>query len=151
MSSTETTLAQASLPQRIQQKHEYSRVLLELSGRQQELVESQEYDALITLLQQKQAVLEALHHVSGGNLSLATTWQQQRSQLPEPVRQTCEKWLEQTESFLTAAMQIEQFCTDQMQERRDETQSQLAAVSGSLVVHDAYNDLPVSNYFDMNR
>ncbi|WP_237226833.1 hypothetical protein [Rubinisphaera sp. JC750] len=152
----ETTMQNAELPlgelcKRLQQKFEYARLVDGFSAQQQTFVAGGDYDGLVRLLGQKQAAVEQLQAASQATPPLLDQWKRNRDQLPQILRDQCERWLAATEKFLADIKQRDEQCTQEMQQRRDETQSQLAAISAAINTQDAYADPVESRHFDMNR
>ncbi|MCA8983131.1 MAG: hypothetical protein R3C12_11320 [Planctomycetaceae bacterium] len=139
------------LRRRFQRKYEYSRVLLELATQQQELIEGDDFTGLIQLLARKQTLIEALQAVSVVEPPLVTQWRLCRDRMEPGMRRECEAWLEQSEQLLEQLLEFEQQCASRLQRQRNDTQQQLAAVSGTLHVQEAYQDFPEASHFDMNR
>lgn len=149
--TTSSPEIESNLANRLQQKYEYSRVLLELSQQQQGLIEQQDYDQLVPLLLQKQTLIEALQATSQTTPSLPELWKQHRDTLPPLLRQECESWLERSEQMLEELMSYEQACTSQLLRQREETQHFLAAASDSLQIQNAYEEFPTHSQFDINQ
>lgn len=152
----ETTMQNAELSlgelcKRLQQKFEYARLVDGFSAQQQTFVDGGDYDGLVRLLGQKQAAVEQLQAASQATPPLLDQWKRNRDQLPQVLRDQCERWLAATEKFLADTRQRDEQCTQEVQQRRDETQSQLAAISAAINTQDAYADPIESRHFDMNR
>ncbi len=134
-----------------QRRHEYARMLLELSTRQQQLIETAEFSSLIELLLRKQTVLDELQAISQTDPPLLEQWKDKRDSISQTERQECDHWLSLSEQVLSELMDLEQRCTSQLQHKRDTTQTQLEAVSGTIHLQDAYSQPPVSHQFDRSQ
>ncbi|MBL4883547.1 MAG: hypothetical protein JKY95_03290 [Planctomycetaceae bacterium] len=134
-----------------QRRHEYSRLLLELSTKQQELIGQGQYNELIELLLKKQTILDALQSLSGTDPPLLEQWKENRETISVALRRECEHWLSLSEQVLAELMDLEQTCTSQLQQKRDATQSQLEAVSNTIHVQDAYSQESFDSQFDRSQ
>ena len=134
-----------------QRRHEYARLLLELSNKQQTLIDEGEFSDLIELLLRKQTVLDELQAISQTDPPLLEQWKEKRDSLSGTHRQQCEQWLAQSEEVLAELMDLEQRCTSQLQHKRQATQSQLEAVSSTIHLQDAYHHRPINSRFDRSQ
>jgi len=139
------------LCRRLQQKCEYARIIDDLSSQQQELIDAGDYSGLVQLLARKQTAVEYLQNASQVDPPLVEQWKQKRDQLPQELRIQCERWLSATETYLQETRSRDEKCTAEMQQRRDQTETQLAAISAAIHTQDAYRDPVESRHFDMNR
>ncbi len=134
-----------------QRRHEYARLLLELSTKQQSLIEEGEFSGLIELLLRKQTVLDELQAISQTDPPLLEQWKKMRDTISMAHRNECDQWLVRSEEILAQLMDLEQRCTSQLQHKRDATQSQLEAVSSTIHLQDAYTQPPVNSRFDRSQ
>ncbi len=134
-----------------QRRHEYARLLLELSNKQQRLIEEGEYSGLIELLLRKQTVLDELQAISQTDPPLLEQWMKKRDSLSGVHRQECEQWLAQSEKILAELMDLEQRCTSQLQQKRETTESELEAIASTIHLQDAYTQPPAGSRFDHSQ
>jgi len=134
-----------------QRRHEYARLLLDLSTQQQELISHAQFGGLIELLLRKQTLLDALQELSQGEPPLLQQWENNRNLIPETVREECEHWLALSEQVLADLMELEQTCTSELQQKRDHTQTQLEAVSNAVHMQDAYHQDSFQSQFDRSQ
>ena len=116
------------------------RALLELSHRQQTLIEADDYTELLAVLGRKQVLLSRLEDVNRRYPDLREQWQASRSALPAEHRSTCEHLLAETEHCLAELLLVEQSSTESLTTRRDATQHELQAIARGSQAHEAYRD-----------
>jgi hypothetical protein len=114
--------------------------LLELSRRQLQLVETDDYPQLLGLLGGKQQIIGRLEAISSREPRLWEAWRRERDSLAPVVRQACEETLAETEVVLAELLEHERISTDTLARRREQTARQLQAVSGGSRVNQAYRD-----------
>jgi hypothetical protein len=114
--------------------------LLQLSRRQLELVESDDYPQLLGLLGGKQQIIGRLEAISVREPRLWDEWRRDRNYLAPVVRQACEQTLAETEVVLAELLEHERVSTDTLARRREQTARQLQAVASGSRVNQAYRD-----------
>jgi hypothetical protein len=114
--------------------------LLELSRRQLQLVETDDYPQLLGLLGGKQQILGRLEAISIREPHLWDDWRRERDGLARATRQACEQTLADTELLLAELLEHERLSTDTLARRREQTARQLQAVAGGSRVNQAYRD-----------
>jgi hypothetical protein len=119
---------------------EYSKALLKLSLRQQELIQEEDYTSLLDVLGQKQRLLGQLDQYTSQLPRLWEKWQADRAQLPGELRETCETILQESEAVLAQLLQNEDTSTKSMVVRRDQTRQQLQSLNQGGKVGEAYRD-----------
>jgi hypothetical protein len=123
--------------------------LLEQSRTQQQLVETEAYDELLTLLARKQQLIGRLEEIGRTRPDLGRDWRAARDGLSSLARDTCDRILEETENLLRELMERERESTAALAQRRDETRRQLQTVAAGSRVNDEYRDslAPATNRF----
>lgn len=123
--------------------------LLRLSREQSELVESEDYDRLLSLLAGKQRVIGRLEEIGRARPELWRLWRASRDSLTGVSRRTCEEILVETETMLSELMERERVSTEALTKRRNDTQRQLHCVAAGARVNDEYRDslAPATNRF----
>jgi len=114
--------------------------LLELSQRQLELVEKNDYAQLLGLLGGKQQIIGRLESLGRSRPGLWDDWRSDRNQLAPLARQACEEVLAQTEALLARLLEHERTSTETLARRRDQTARELRAVAAGGRVNQAYRD-----------
>ena len=114
--------------------------LLELSQRQLDLVESDDYSRLLGLLGGKQQIISRLEDIGKGRPRLWEEWRAERDRLPAPDRQACEQALAETEALLARLLEQERVSTESLARRRDHTARELRSVAAGSRVNQAYGD-----------
>lgn len=126
-------------------RRECCRALLSLSAEQASLIATDDFSALLSLLEHKQHLLETLLESHAPHNELRHAWQTSRDHLPASVRQECEQTLAETESLLRQLLEHEQTATELLTARRNATEQALQAVRAGQAAHTAYDASPVSN------
>ena len=119
---------------------EYSKALLKLSLKQQDLIEHEDYTGLLDVLGQKQRLLGQLDQYTSQLPRLWEKWQTDRDRLPADQRETCETILQESETVLSRLMQNEDTSTKSMVVRRDQTRQQLQSLNQGGLAGEAYRD-----------
>lgn len=128
--------------------------LLELSRRQLQLIEADDYAQLVSVQGRKQQILERLNAISPAAPTLKDRWARDRDLLPPDDRRECDRTLAESESLLATLLEEEQASATRLVERRDETQKQLESLGHGALAHDAYRrSLPThdARNLDINR
>lgn len=149
---SETT--QPEILQHLHTRREYCRALLNLSRRQRNFIARGNYTELLSVVARKQRVLGRLDALRQSRPNLLPQWQQVRETIPPGLRDDGDSALRETETLLAELLAEEQFCTEQLQQRREATRRQLAEVSDGRLAHQAYGTGPTDNshqYLDVNR
>lgn len=123
-----------------QTRHDQSRILLTLSKQQQQAIEHNQMDDLLSILGRKQKVITAMEVLSKQQPELWKNWKHERDQFSEHIQRHCDRLLQETENFLAQLIQQEQQDTDALTKRRDETKTQLEQISQSVQTNQAYRD-----------
>ena len=123
--------------------------LLELSQRQLDLVEADDYSRLLGLLGGKQQIISRLEEMGRGRPRLWDEWRQERGRLAPDVRQRCEETLAETEDLLARLLEQERISTECLARRRDDTARELRSVAAGSRVNQAYGEslAPVTHRF----
>jgi hypothetical protein len=123
--------------------------LLELSHRQHDLVEADDYSRLLGLLGGKQQIISRLEEIGNGRPGLWDEWREERGRLTPDVRERCEQALAETEELLARLLELERVSTECLARRRDETARQLQSVAAGSRVNQAYGEslAPVTHRF----
>jgi len=123
--------------------------LLELSQRQLDLVEADDYSRLLGLLGGKQQIISRLEAIGKVRPRLWDDWRAERDRLAPGERQACEETLAQTEALLARLLEHERVSTESLTRRRDDTARALRSVAAGNRVNQAYGDslAPVTHRF----
>lgn len=119
----------------------YSAALLELSERQQHLIEAEDYEQLLELLAHKQQLIDDWLIRQQAWAPVWSTWRQARTGLDAATRDRCEALRLVSDELMQRLMKTEDAATEELLRRRGETQQQLAATNNGLAVAGAYHDL----------
>jgi len=114
--------------------------LLELSQRQLDLVEADDYSRLLGLLGGKQQIISRLEEIGRGRPRLWDEWREERGRLAPDVRQRCEQALAETEDLLARLLEQERVSTESLARRREHTARELRSVTAGSRVNQAYGD-----------
>lgn len=114
--------------------------LLELSKRQVDLVEADDYTQLLGLLSGKQQIIGRLEAIGKLQPRLWDDWRAERESLGSAARQACEQTLAKTEALLARLLEHERVSTETLARRRDHTAEQLRTVTTGSRVNQAYRD-----------
>jgi hypothetical protein len=117
-------------------RRDLSRSLRELSARQREALEGQDYDALIGLLSEKRSVIDRLVMLTPS----AHDWMAKRQTLPVSEREEGEALLSETNRLLAEINDAERVAVDELTSQRERTRSQLLEINAAGRVHSAYRD-----------
>ena len=135
----------------LQHRRKHCRDLLELSRRQIQFIETNDFTQLMATLAQKQRILGRLDEVKRRYPELSRQWVALRDSGMPAVRNDCESLIADTESILAELLESEKEGTTQLTERRDATRRQLEAVSQGVHVNQGYADTtPVLNHRFLN-
>lgn len=129
------------------------KALLDLSARQQSLIEESDYSSLVDLLGHKQQLVDELTQRNFEGNDLWVAWQHQRTSLVETERQRCERVLDETDLLLKQLMELELSSTSELSSRKDVVQSALAEVHQGGQAAFAYqspDEVPVSRRLDLD-
>lgn len=112
------------------------RALIELSQRQAALISSNDYAALIDLLQQKQCLIDEL---IGPPDAPWKTWPSHRDTVSPPLRAECAAALAEAEHCLQMLLAEEKDHTELLRTKRTTTEHELALVNHSHQTYTAYH------------
>jgi hypothetical protein len=135
----------------LQHRRKHCRDLLELSRRQNQLIDAGNYSHLMSTLAQKQRVLGRLDEVKRRYPELSQQWSSLRDSGLPALRTDCEALIAETEAVLAELLESERQGTDQLAARRDATRRQLESVSQAVHVNQVYADsAPTLNHRFLN-
>ena len=137
---SETDTGVVDFPAIFKTRLEYCRALQSLSIRQMELIQANDYSAMLQVLSQKQQLLERFDSLNQRHPELWQLWQNTREELEPEWRSDCEQMLAESESILDDVLQRDNDGTELLSERRDQTQRQLQSIASGSQVHTAYRD-----------
>ena len=140
--------------QAFQIRHEYSRLLLELSKEQQKCIDESDTTKLLEVLSQKQRVVDEYVNMRNQQPNLAKDWKAVRNSFDQQSRQKCDHFLEQAEAMFLQLMTSEKECTQQLTEQKNKTEQQLRTVTAGVAAHHSYHDEQVVNapkHLDINH
>ena len=138
----------------LKQRRTYCRELLDLSRRQNRVIEASDYTSLLSILGQKQRVLVQLDDLKHRHPELGDQWERLREGGPAPVRRDCTEIISEIEAILAELMQTEKDGADELGQRRETTRRQLQSIAQGVHINDTYRDnvAPFSHRFlDTNR
>lgn len=114
--------------------------MLELSQAQAESVRKDDYTELLSLLDQKQGLLDDVARAAVEQAEVWQSWADQRDRFTADERLQCERELVRIEELLAQLLREEQAGTDLLSERRRATQRELASLNRGVRVREAYGD-----------
>lgn len=138
----------------LKHRQAHCRELLELSRRQNHVIDASDYSSLLGILGQKQRILGRLDELKRRYPGLGQQWTALRETGVPRIRQECEGIISETEAILAELVQTEKEGADQLCERRETTRRQLEAIAQGFHVNETYLDnvAPFSHRFlDTNR
>jgi hypothetical protein len=128
--------------------------LLNLSQRQNQVIDASDYSSLLGVLGQKQRILGRLDEINRRYPELGRQWAALRETGIAGVRRECEGVISETEAILAELVQTEKDGAEQLGQRRDATRRQLESIAQGVHVNETYRDniAPFSHRFlDINR
>lgn len=126
-------------PRIFSQRRECFANLLELSEEQRQLINQDDYTALLALQGRKLRVIGELEAIGQQHPELMPVWRSSRAALPASTRQACEALLAESERFLSELLAQERNDTQMLTDRRAETQRQLYGLTAGARAQTAYN------------
>ena len=135
-------------------RRQHCRSLLTLSKQQRELIDTDDYSQLLSVLGKKQRILGRLEELTSRHPNFGRQWQTQRDSLDSNIRKEGECVLSEIEAILSELLELENESTTVLSHRRDETKRQLETLSQGTQTHEAYRDnlAPVtSRHLDIDR
>lgn len=122
-------------------RRECCRALLSLSREQQQLIDADNYEELVTVLQMKQHLVDEL--LGCGNAPW-TSWKQERAVLSAADQQAGDALLAETESLLRTLLDEEQLGVTRLMNRRDVTERELTQITSAQQIQSAYHSTTIS-------
>jgi FlgN protein len=138
----------------LKHRRKHCRDLLDLSRRQNRVIDASDYSSLLGVLGQKQRVLGRLDEINRRHPELSRQWAALREAGQPGVRRECEEIISETEAILAELVQTEKDGAEQLSQRRDATRRQLESIAQGVHVNETYRDnvAPYSHRFlDLNR
>ncbi len=138
----------------LKQRRTHCRELLDLSRRQNRVIDASDYTSLLSILGQKQRVLMRLDELKRRRPDLGEQWELLRNSGPETARRECEEVISEIEAILAELMQSEKDGADELNQRRETTRQQLETIAQGVHINETYRDnvAPFSHRFlDTNR
>jgi hypothetical protein len=138
----------------LKHRRSHCRDLLDLSRRQNRVIDASDYSSLLVVLGQKQRVLGRLDEIKRRYPELGRQWSALRETGLPSVRRDCEAVISETEAILAELVQTEKDGAEQLCQRRDATRQQLESIAQGVHVNETYRDnvAPLSHRFlDVNR
>ena len=123
-----------------QKRHEYCRVLLELSCEQKTCIEQTNTTELLEVLNRKQRILDEYQKLRDDQPQLAEHWKSVRDSFSPQTRTVCDSFLEETESMFYQLLDNEKHCTEELTEQKTNTEAQLRRVTAGAAAHHSYQD-----------
>lgn len=121
-------------------RRDYCRALLDLSNEQRKFIAADDFTELLAVLGKKQRILGRIDELTRQRPNLWRNWKSQRDEMAPEIREQCDHLLAETEALLADLLAEEQRSTEELTDRRDETQTQLQEISRGTRVHEAYRD-----------
>ena len=135
----------------LKQRHAHCRQLLDLSRRQNRVIDASDYSSLLGILGQKQRILGRLDELKRRYPELSRQWTSLRDSGLPATRNDCESLIAETETILAELLDSEKQGTHQLSERREATRRQIEAVSQGVHVNQIYADSsPTLNHRFLN-
>jgi benzoyl-CoA reductase/2-hydroxyglutaryl-CoA dehydratase subunit BcrC/BadD/HgdB len=138
----------------LKQRRAHCRELLDLSRRQNRVIDASDYTSLLSILGQKQRVLVRLDELKHRHPELGERWESVREAGPATVRRECSEIISEIEAILAELMQTEKAGADELSQRRETTRRQLESIAQGVHINEIYRDnvAPFSHRFlDLNR
>jgi hypothetical protein len=138
----------------LKHRRAHCRDLLELSQRQNRVIDASDFSSLLVVLGQKQRLLGRLDEIKRRYPELGRQWSALRETGLPSVRRDCEAIISETEAILAELVQTEKDGAEHLQQRRDATRQQLETIAQGVHVNETYRDnvAPLSHRFlDVNR
>jgi len=138
----------------LKQRRTHCRELLDLSRRQNRVIEASDYTSLLSILGQKQRILGRLDDLKRRHPELGPQWDVLRDAGPATVRRQCDELISEIEAILAELMQTEKDGADELGQRREATRRQLESIAQGVHINETYRDnvAPFSHRFlDINR
>jgi hypothetical protein len=138
----------------LKQRRAHCRELLDLSRRQNRVIDASDYTSLLSILGQKQRVLVRLDELKHRHPELGERWERLREAGPATVRRECGEIISEIEAILAELMQTEKDGADELSQRRETTRRQLESIAQGVHINETYRDnvAPFSHRFlDLNR
>jgi flagellar FlgN protein len=138
----------------LKRRRTHCRELLDLSRRQNRIIEANDYTSLLNILGQKQRILSRLDDLKRRHPELGDQWTALRDAGPLAVRRECDEVISEIEAILAELMQTEKDGADDLSQRRDATRRQLESIAQGVHINETYRDnvAPFSHRFlDLNR
>jgi hypothetical protein len=138
----------------LKRRRTHCRELLDLSRRQNRIIEASDYTSLLNILGQKQRILGRLDALKRRHPDLRSQWETLRDAGPPAVRRECEEVIAAIEAILAELTQTEKDGAEELIQRREATRRQLESIAQGVHVNETYRDniAPLSHRFlDTNR
>jgi hypothetical protein len=138
----------------LKQRRGNCRELLDLSRRQNRMIEASDYTSLLNLLGQKQRVLMRLDQLKHRHPELGARWESLRDAGPPAARRECSEIISEIEAILAELVQTEKDGADELSQRKETTRRQLESIAEGVHINETYRDnvAPFSHRFlDTNR
>jgi hypothetical protein len=137
LTTTTTRETTAFLPA-FRTRRELCRALLALTQEQSGLIVAEDLDDLLSLLQHKQQLLDALLLPDAETARLLAAWRTHRDNLSPADRAACESLLADAETLLHSALACESRATAQLSSLRDHTAVDLQSIQTAARLHHGY-------------
>jgi hypothetical protein len=138
----------------LKHRRTHCRELLDLSRRQNRVIDMSDYSSLLGILGQKQRILGRLDELKRRYPDLGRQWASLRETGQPDVRRDCEAIISETEAILAELVQTEKDGAEELSQRRDATRKQLESIAQGVHINETYRDniAPFSHRFlDLNR
>jgi benzoyl-CoA reductase/2-hydroxyglutaryl-CoA dehydratase subunit BcrC/BadD/HgdB len=138
----------------LKERRTHCRELLDLSRRQNRVIDANDYSTLLNILGHKQRLLGRLDELKRRHPELGQQWQILREAGPATLRRECDEVISEIEAILAELMQTEKDGADELSQRRDATRRQLESIAQGIHINETYRDnvAPYSHRFlDINR
>jgi anion-transporting ArsA/GET3 family ATPase len=138
----------------LKHRRAHCRDLLDLSRRQNRVIDASDYSSLLGILGQKQRILGRLDELNRRYPELSRQWTALRETGQPNLRSECQEIISETEAILAELVETEKVGAEQLCQRRDTTRRQLESIAEGVHVNDTYLDnvAPFNHRFlDLNR
>lgn len=105
------------------------RQVLDLSRLQLQVIDSNDYDSLWRIQQQKQALLATIQSENAHSPALGDRWKALRDSLPAEEKTQCESLISEADACLRDLLDEEAVSTSALERRLEETRTQLQTIS----------------------
>ncbi len=126
----------------LEQQEACYREVLDLSRRQVELIQAKDTAALLEILSEKQARMQAMEEVTRQAGPLLAAWEDQRASVPEADRAAVEEMHERVKTVLARVLELEETSRQALEGSTDEAGRKVAQAQRGKQMLKAYGARP---------